>query len=112
MWYVARYSLGRTYTYIIVILTLFLENGKRVCYWSNERTITFFCYFIISLFNLFFFWIEHKQRVSILEEALEREREKAEKAQRMIEDIERECREPFVVPALLQAYMDLSTLVE
>ena len=50
--------------------------------------------------------------MSILEEALEREREKAEKAQRMIEDIERECREPFVVPALLQAYMDLSTLVE
>ncbi|EGN94507.1 hypothetical protein SERLA73DRAFT_144290, partial [Serpula lacrymans var. lacrymans S7.3] len=46
----------------------------------------------------------------IVEEALKDERRRRESAEQLIRDIEKECREPFVVPALLQAFVDISQL--
>jgi hypothetical protein len=40
--------------------------------------------------------------------ALEQERRAA--AEQSLKDVERECREPFVVPALLEAFLKISQL--
>ncbi|EGO19983.1 hypothetical protein SERLADRAFT_401406 [Serpula lacrymans var. lacrymans S7.9] len=53
---------------------------------------------------------EHQAQNMIVEEALKDERRRRESAEQLIRDIEKECREPFVVPALLQAFVDISQL--
>ncbi|KIJ62300.1 hypothetical protein HYDPIDRAFT_114795 [Hydnomerulius pinastri MD-312] len=49
-------------------------------------------------------------RLSQTEAELRQERVKRLRAERALHDVERECRAPFVVPALFQAFMSLSEL--
>lgn len=51
-----------------------------------------------------------KARIQQLESELRSERAKRRKLEDMVEDIRRECREPFVVPALLDAFVEISKL--
>jgi hypothetical protein len=39
-------------------------------------------------------------------------RARAERAERALSDVERECRAPFVVPALFQAFLSISELTD
>jgi hypothetical protein len=41
---------------------------------------------------------------------LQEERRRRIEAEKVMMDVERECREPFVVPALLEAFVKLSRL--
>ncbi|KAJ7097602.1 hypothetical protein C8R44DRAFT_889140 [Mycena epipterygia] len=51
-----------------------------------------------------------KARIQQLESELQSERAKRRRLEDMVEDIRRECREPFVVPALLDAFVEISKL--
>ncbi|KAF8884428.1 hypothetical protein CPB84DRAFT_1789187 [Gymnopilus junonius] len=53
---------------------------------------------------------EMKQRIEKLEKQLEEERMLREEAENAIADVRRECKNPFVVPSLLDALVDLSKL--
>ncbi|KIK98633.1 hypothetical protein PAXRUDRAFT_31060 [Paxillus rubicundulus Ve08.2h10] len=48
--------------------------------------------------------------VSKLKAELRQERTDRLRAERALRDVERECREPFVVPALFQAFMNIAEL--
>lgn len=45
-----------------------------------------------------------------LEADMRVERARRMRAERVLSDVERECRTPFVVPALFQAFMSISEL--
>jgi hypothetical protein len=45
-----------------------------------------------------------------LQTALEIERKRRVEAEQALQDVERECKEPFVVPALLKAFINISKL--
>jgi len=45
-----------------------------------------------------------------LQMALEMERKRRIEAEQALQDVERECKEPFVVPALLKAFINISKL--
>lgn len=45
-----------------------------------------------------------------LEAELKTERARRVRAERALSDVERECRAPFVVPALFQAFVSISEL--
>jgi hypothetical protein len=49
-------------------------------------------------------------RVNILQDMLEKERKERLEAEAALKDVERECREPFVVPALLESFIAISRL--
>lgn len=49
-------------------------------------------------------------RLTEVEKQLRDERERRTRAERALEDVERECRSPFVVPALFRAFMTISEL--
>ncbi|PFH49480.1 hypothetical protein AMATHDRAFT_147617 [Amanita thiersii Skay4041] len=49
-----------------------------------------------------------RARVEELERELGIERKRREEVECMLEDVERECRAPFVVPALLEAFKVVS----
>jgi type II secretory pathway component PulM len=51
-----------------------------------------------------------KARIEQFETELQAEREKRRRLEDAIEDIRRERREPFVVPALLDAFIEISKL--
>jgi len=51
-----------------------------------------------------------KTRLQIVEYELKEERERRAVAEETLKDIERECREPFVVPALLDAFITISKI--
>lgn len=51
-----------------------------------------------------------RARIQHLEGALQDERAKRRRLEGIVEDIRRECREPFVVPALLDAFVEISKL--
>jgi len=51
-----------------------------------------------------------RERLSFLEKEVEVERRKRVAAEAVLEDVQRECREPFVVPALLQTFVSISKL--
>jgi hypothetical protein len=42
--------------------------------------------------------------------SLQAERKRRVEAEQALEDIERECKEPFIVPALLKAFINISKL--
>ena len=52
---------------------------------------------------------EQKRRAE-LEESLHVEKKRRAEAEDLLKDVERECRSPFVVPALLQAYATISNV--
>ncbi|CAA7270427.1 unnamed protein product [Cyclocybe aegerita] len=54
--------------------------------------------------------LDANQRMMELERELKEEREKRQLAEDAIMDIRRECREPFVVPSLVDAYLQISKL--
>lgn len=47
-----------------------------------------------------------------MEELLRSERERRIKAEHALSDVEKECSEPFVVPALLQAFVSISKMTQ
>jgi hypothetical protein len=49
-------------------------------------------------------------RIRVLERELQDERRRRMEVEIAIQEIERECREPFVVPELLQAFIAISKL--
>jgi len=49
-------------------------------------------------------------RLQITERSLQTERKKRIEAEQALEDIERECKEPFIVPALLKGFIEISKL--
>jgi hypothetical protein len=51
-----------------------------------------------------------ENRLQVAEAALVIERKKREVAEKCLEDVERECRAPFVVPGLLQTFVKISQL--
>jgi hypothetical protein len=51
-----------------------------------------------------------KARLQMVERELQTERKKRMEAEETLKDVERECREPFVVPALLEAFVSISKL--
>ncbi|KAK7023136.1 hypothetical protein R3P38DRAFT_3317359 [Favolaschia claudopus] len=51
-----------------------------------------------------------RARLEHLEEELQAERDRRKRLEGVIEDIRRERREPFVVPALLDAFIEISKL--
>ncbi|KAH7890521.1 hypothetical protein F5I97DRAFT_1922978 [Phlebopus sp. FC_14] len=51
-----------------------------------------------------------ESRLARAEEELRKERAKRLRAERALEDVERECTAPFIVPALYQAFMSISEL--
>jgi hypothetical protein len=51
-----------------------------------------------------------RTRVQVLEEMLKNERRRRLETEAALEDVERECREPFVVPALLESFIAISKL--
>jgi hypothetical protein len=51
-----------------------------------------------------------KGRIHILQSLLEKERKKRFEAEAALKDVERECREPFIVPALLESFIAISRL--
>jgi hypothetical protein len=52
------------------------------------------------------------ERLQVAELSLQTERKGRLKAEQALRDIERECKEPFVVPALLKAFVDISELTK
>ena len=46
----------------------------------------------------------------MVEQQLKQERRRRMEAEATLKDIERECREPFVVPALLDAFITISKI--
>jgi len=56
------------------------------------------------------FWAAIKARVALLERELRDERQKRVEAESALKDVERECRMPFVVPALLESFLAISKL--
>jgi hypothetical protein len=46
----------------------------------------------------------------MVEKELRAERKRREEAEAVLIDIERECREPFVVPALFEAFVSISKI--
>jgi hypothetical protein len=53
---------------------------------------------------------EEQKRRAELEESLHVEKKRRVEAEDLLKDVERECRSPFVVPALLQAYATISNV--
>lgn len=51
-----------------------------------------------------------KAKVQFMENSLEDERRLRREAEQVVKDVERECKVPFVVPALLQAFVSISKL--
>ncbi|KAL4063813.1 hypothetical protein J3A83DRAFT_979916 [Scleroderma citrinum] len=51
-----------------------------------------------------------ESRLFQMEAELREERERRIRAERVLEDVERECRSPFVVPALFRAFITISEL--
>jgi hypothetical protein len=51
-----------------------------------------------------------KTRLQLAEHDLQAEKRRRIEAEESLRDVERECREPFVVPALLEAFVELSKL--
>ena len=51
-----------------------------------------------------------KARLQMVEQQLKQERRRRIDAEATLKDIERECREPFVVPALLDAFITISKI--
>lgn len=51
-----------------------------------------------------------KTRLEKIESELASERRRRVEAEQSLDDIQRECREPFVVPALLDAFITISKL--
>jgi hypothetical protein len=51
-----------------------------------------------------------RERLLRLENEVEIERRKRAAAEAILEDVQRECREPFVVPALLESFITISKL--
>lgn len=51
-----------------------------------------------------------ESRLAQMEAELREERERRIRAERALEDVERECRSPFIVPALFRAFMTISEL--
>ncbi|KAK7030412.1 hypothetical protein VNI00_014156 [Paramarasmius palmivorus] len=52
----------------------------------------------------------YKTRLKMIEKQLDEERRRRKVAEEGLKDVERECREPFVVPALLEAFLTLSNM--
>jgi hypothetical protein len=50
--------------------------------------------------------IERSYKLQDAEHSLQAERKRWVKAEQALEDIERECKEPFIVPALLKAFIN------
>lgn len=46
----------------------------------------------------------------MVENELRAERKRREEAEAALNDIERECREPFIVPALFEAFVSISRI--
>lgn len=53
-----------------------------------------------------------KARLASSETELESERTKRLQAEQYLRDVERECRSPFVVPALLKAFKAISQMTD
>lgn len=51
-----------------------------------------------------------KARLEMVESELRAERKRREEAEAALNDIERECREPFIVPALFEAFVSISRI--
>ena len=51
-----------------------------------------------------------RERLSLLENEVQVERRKRAAAEAVLEDVQRECREPFVVPTLLESFIAISKL--
>jgi hypothetical protein len=51
-----------------------------------------------------------KTRLQMVEQELKQERRRRVEAEVTLKDIERECREPFIVPALLDAFVTISKI--
>lgn len=51
-----------------------------------------------------------KTRLKMVESELRAERKRREEAEAALNDIERECREPFIVPALFDAFVSISRI--
>lgn len=51
-----------------------------------------------------------KARLAMVEKELLDEKRRRAEVESALQDVERECREPFVVPALLQAFVSISKL--
>lgn len=51
-----------------------------------------------------------KKRIEMVEKALDTERRRRITAEATLEDVKRECKAPFIVPALLEAFITVSKL--
>jgi 1-aminocyclopropane-1-carboxylate deaminase/D-cysteine desulfhydrase-like pyridoxal-dependent ACC family enzyme len=51
-----------------------------------------------------------KTRLQIVENELQNERRRRQEAEQLVKDVEKESKEPFVVPALLDAFAAISRL--
>jgi type II secretory pathway component PulM len=51
-----------------------------------------------------------RARIEQFEAELQAERARRRRLEEIVEDIRRECREPFVVPSLLDAFIEISKL--
>ena len=49
-----------------------------------------------------------KEKLRTVEQELREEKRRRMEAEAALEDIKRECREPFIVPALLDAFITIS----
>ena len=63
---------------------------------------------LTSFFSLAFSVM--KSRLQTVEKELQNEKRRRMDAEATLKDVERECREPFVVPALLEAFITISKI--
>ena len=54
--------------------------------------------------------LEFQRRLQESEDALTAELNRRELAERYLEDVQRECKTPFIVPSLLKAFINISKL--
>jgi len=72
--------------------------------------VKFFIFIYLPHIQLTFLLEDVKDRLAELEAQLSQERKLREEAENAIADIRRECRAPFVVPSLLDAFRQISEL--
>jgi hypothetical protein len=70
----------------------------------------FFFVFVLEFSVDTYFLVTTQTSLQMLEEELKQEKRRRMDAEATLKDIERECRDPFVVPALLDAFITISKI--
>ncbi|KAH7926593.1 hypothetical protein BV22DRAFT_343645 [Leucogyrophana mollusca] len=58
------------------------------------------------------FYVQISRLLRMTDEDVQRERKRRLRAEQLLREVERECRAPFVVPVLLQAFLSITELTE